>query len=250
MKSSQNTEPGVSLFLPIYNSEKIIRTNLPKCHSALSQSDVCFEIIIVDDNSSDQTHLFGKAINESHQKDGAKIRFISYDQGPSRRENLARSFPRAQYEIMGYIDADLSCEISYFIKAMQLLKKHNADIVIGSRYIPGAKAKRRWFRLIISLAYNYVLRIALGSKLRDHQCGLKIFRKDRAMPIIEQMGYDEEFVRGWFWDAEFLIRADRAGLKIIELPVVWTYAETSSFSFLREIKCIAAILKFKKSLHR
>jgi glycosyltransferase involved in cell wall biosynthesis len=250
MDTSEHPGNGVSLFLPVYNSARIIRNNLRKCYSALSQTQHCFEIIIVDDNSSDKTYRFGKAINSGCQQTGAQIRFVSYTKGPSRRENLARSFPLAQYEILGYIDADLSCDISYFLEALRLLKAQDADIVIGSRYIPGAKIKRRLSRLMISLIYNYVLRIVLGSKLKDHQCGLKIFRKSRAMPIIEKMGYDEEYVRGWFWDAEFLIRAKRAGLKIIELPVKWAYAESSSFNFLREIKCVAAIVKLKKSLNQ
>jgi len=248
MSSPSEPESGISLFLPVYNAARIIRDNLRKCCNALLLANRRFEIILVDDNSADKTYRFGRAISARQQAPGAQLKYVAYDKGPSRRENLAQSFPLAQYEIMGYLDADLSCDVSYFLEAVNLLAEEEADVVIGSRYIPGAKAKRRLSRLIVSLAYNGFLRIALGSKFKDHQCGLKVFRKSRVLPIIAEMGYDGAFIRGWFWDAEFLIRAKKAGLKIIELPVEWVYAESSSFNFIREMRCVPAIIRLKKKL--
>jgi hypothetical protein len=249
MKLLQHPESGISLFMPVYNSAGIIMDSLRKTYEALSLSKNDFEIIIVDDNSTDMTCRIGKTINQGQWDAARQIRYVSYDRGPSRRENLARSFPMARYEVMGFIDADLSCDISYFLKAVHLLEEHTADIVIGSRYAPGARAKRRLFRLMISMVYNHALGILLDSTFKDHQCGLKVFRKSRAMPIVEKMGYDENYARGWSWDAEFLIRSQKAGLKIVEMPVHWIYAESSSFNFFREMKCVPEMVKLRKSLN-
>lgn len=249
MKLSKNPETGISLFMPVYNSAGIIMNSLKKTYETLSLSKINFEIVLVDDNSTDETCLIGKTIRQSQWDAARRIRYVSYDRGPSRRENLARSFHLSRYEIMGFIDADLSCDIFYFLKAVHLLEEQAADIVIGSRYAPGAKAKRRLFRLMISMVYNHVLAILLDSTFKDHQCGLKVFRKNRIMPIVEKMGYDEKYVRGWFWDAEFLIRSQKAGLKIVEMPVQWIYAESSSFNFFREIKCVLEMIKLRESLN-
>jgi hypothetical protein len=62
------------------------------------------------------------------------------------------------------------------------------------------------------------------------------------------MAYDHEYRRGWFWDAEFLIRAQAQKLKIIEMPVEWHFARTSTFRFFREWKCIGSMVKLKTEL--
>lgn len=243
-------ENKVSLFIPVYNAARLIRKDLKKSYNALLQLGDDFEIIIVDDNSSDESYRFERVINRARQRSGREIRYISYDKGPSRRENLAKSFYLAKYEVIAFIDADLSCDVSYLLKAINILKGESADIVIGSRYIKGAKVKRRPLRRTFSFFYNTTLRLAFGSKIRDHQCGLKAFRKKTIMPIIDRMGYDDEFIRGWFWDAELLIRAQEAGLKIIEMPVEWHYSDVSTFNIRRELRCLKSIFKLKRELKR
>ena len=238
----------VSLFIPVYNLAKLIKKDLRKCYSALSQLDDDFEIVVVDDNSSDKTYRFGRLINRIKQATGKDIRYIHYGRGPSRRENLAASFYSAKYEIIGFFDADLSCDVSYFLKAVNLLNEKGADIVIGSRYIKGAKAKCRVVRRVISFFYNSILKLIFKSGINDHQCGLKVFCRSIVMPIIDKMGYDDKYVRGWFWDAELLIRAQRRKLKIIEMPLEWHYADTSTFNIRRELRCLKAIIKLKRDL--
>lgn len=240
----------VSLFIPVYNASGLIKNDLRKCYNALLQLNDDFEIVIVDDNSNDKTYRFSRVINMAKQIMGKDIRYIRYDKGPSRRENLAASFRSAKYGIIGFLDADLSCDVSYFLKAVNLLKEKRADIVIGSRYIKGAKAKRRVVRRVLSFFYNSILKLMFKSKINDHQCGLKVFRRSTVMPIIDKMGYDDKYVRGWFWDAELLIRAQKEKLNIIEMPVEWNYADTSTFDIKRELRCLKAIIKLRRDLKR
>lgn len=243
-------ENAVSLFIPVYNAARLIRQDIKKSYAALLRLGAGFEIIVVDDNSTDVSYRFQRVINKAKRVTGKQIKYISYNTGPSRRENLAKSFYLAKYEIIGFIDVDFSCDISYFLKAVKLLIDKSADMVIGSRYIKGAKVRRRPVRRILSFFYNFVIKILFNSTIQDHQCGLKVFRKSAIFPILDKMGYDEKYVRGWFWDAELLIRAQKAGLKIIEMPVEWHFSDSSTFNFKRELRCLSAILKLKEKLGR
>lgn len=238
----------VSLFIPVFNVAKLIGKNLRKAYDALVQLETDFEIFIVDDNSSDKSYRFKKLIDKIEQTAGKELKYVAYSQGPSRRENLAKSFYLAKYPIICFVDADFSCDISFLLKAIRILEEKSADVVIGSRYISGAKVQRRLFRRFCSFCYNKTIKFLFASKIEDHQCGLKVFRKDKIMPIIDKMGYDNEFVRGWFWDAELLIRAQKANMQIIEIPIKWHFAPVTAFNLKRELRCLKAIVKLKRTL--
>jgi hypothetical protein len=88
----------------------------------------------------------------------------------------------------------------------------------------------------------------LRSRILDHQCGFKAFKRDVFHSLAVSAGYDGSHKRGWFWDAEILIRAQREGYKIREVPVRWTAAKKSSFNFTRELKVIPYMLSFRKRI--
>ena len=120
--------------------------------------------------------------------------------------------------------------------------ENGADIAIGSRY-SGLKAKRESKRLAISFVYNKIMRILFLTKIKDHQCGFKAFKRE-LLPIISGMGFDNK--RGWFWDVEFLARAKRAGYKIKEFPILWVRSERkSSFNIKRELRMIPYVISLR-----
>jgi len=127
--------------------------------------------------------------------------------------------------------------------------KEGADISIGSRYM-GISAKRTFLRRAMSVVYNTFIRIYFGSKIRDHQCGFKAYKRDVIHRLIDKAGYDKKLIRGWFWDAEILIRAQKEGYKIAEFPVEWICGESSSFKFRREIKLLKYVIKLKSRLNK
>jgi len=238
----------ISLFIPVYNCAWLITQDLRKSYNALLKLRDDFEITIVDDNSTDKSYRFKRLIDKAARGTGKDLKYVSFQKGPSRRENLARAFYAAKYDIICFIDADFSVDISYLLKAISVLKEKSADIVVGSRYIKGANAVRKPMRRLFSFFYNLIIRMVFNSGIKDHQCGLKVFRKEAVMPVIEDMGYDEKFIRGWFWDAELLIRAQKKNLKIIEIPVESLETSVSTFSFFREIKTLHAMIKLKRKL--
>ncbi len=232
---------GVSVFVPTYNSKAILEKNILEIYNYFKKIQDEFEIVIVDDNSKDDSINILKRLSEEYKN----IRFIASTIGPSRRENLAQAFREARFDYVIFMDLDLATRIENLNRLLEYIS-NGYDIVTGSRYL-GIKPTRQLYRQVISTIYNLIMRVYHNSKIYDHQCGFKGGKQDVFIKLIDEMGYDNSFNRGWFWDAEFLIRAQKKGLKIKEFPVNWHYAEKSSFSFFREIRMIPSIimLKFK-----
>jgi len=226
----------ISVFIPVYNEEEIIEDSLKKIIKEMKNIGRNFEIIVVNDGSTDRTYEIIESIPHVIARHYA---------GPSRRENLADSFFHSGSEIGAdniiiFMDSDLSVPLKH---VKDLLKEldDGADIVVGSKY-SGIKATRSFYRRFFSVMYNFVIRTMFQSKIKDHNCGFKAFRREM-LAIISEMGHNS--VRGWFWDAEFLIRAQKLGCDVREIPVDWTRAEKSTFSLKREIKLIPYMIKLR-----
>ena len=235
----------VSLFIPIYNEERIIDFHIRKIKWVLENLPQEFEIFIVDDASTDNSKRILKEISESDKV----VHHLRYEAGPTRRENLAQSFKKANGEIIAFMDMDLATNLKHLPTLISEVED-NADIAIGSRYVPGAKIKRRLLRRVISIAYNYFVRFYFSSKLSDHECGFKAFKRQVILNLVKEMGYDETLTRGVFWDTELLVRAQFHSYKIKEIPIEWTEADKSALNFRREIKMIPYLLRFKKRLKK
>jgi glycosyltransferase involved in cell wall biosynthesis len=202
----------ISVFLPVLNEEAILEESVYGLWGFLRKKFESFEIFIVDDGSDDATpEVAGKLRSEG------KIRCISFEKGHSKRENLARSFGKSSGNIILYIDADMAANITALPGMAEDMK--NYDIIIGSRYVKGSAVRRKLSRRAISTVYNALIRIIFKSKIRDHQCGFKAFRRKALFSLLDEMGYDRDLKRGWFWDAEILIRAQRRHFRIKEVPV-------------------------------
>ncbi len=231
---------GISLFIPVFNSAKIIENTIIKVNFVLKKLNQPYELIIVDDNSKDNT----ETIIDPILKKNKHIKYLKMLRGPSRRENLSLAFYKGKFNYAAYLDADLSTKLDGLSEMIRFLEE-GYDIIIGSRYLSNSKVKRRFFRKIISFVYNRFLRFLFGSKLLDHQCGFKAFKREKLLILIDEAGYDYTFKRGWFLDAEILIRAQKHNFKIKELPVNWSEGKQSSFNFLKELLMFKRIIELK-----
>jgi len=244
--SKQKNVPkeGISLFVPAYNEEKIIKENILTLYNILNNIATRFEIIIVNDNSKDKTRQIANELTKMHKN----IILLNFTNGPSRRENLGEAFRRAKYNTIMFCDLDLATDINSIPELLNHIK-NGADISTGSRYLTH-KPNREKSRLVISKSYNWFMQKYFESKLKDHQCGFKAFKKETLSPLLDELDYDSTFCRGWFWDAELLIRAQKKGYKIIEFPVIWNSGKQSSFSIKRELRMLRYILNLKRKLKK
>ena len=240
-----NDKSMLDIFLPVYNEEGCISNNLETLFEFLeSIENRDINVIVVNDNSSDST--LDELLSVEVQ---LPISIVNFKSGPSRRENLCIAMRKSKSPYVLFMDFDLPFALDC-LKLIIADLTSGKDVVIGSRYIEGSKIVRKWDRLLISRFYNGFMRIFFGSKIRDHQCGLKAFRTPVFLKLSEKVGIDYSYKRGWFLDVEILLWAQKYDFEVSEIPVNWKYREKSSFSIMREIKMIPKIFELRSKLKR
>ena len=217
-----------SLFIPVYNEEKIIEKNLLKIFKKLDELNSDYEIIVADDGSTDSTAKIVRKLEKKYKN----LKLYRSEKNLGRGEILSASFKIANGKFIGFMDIDLATDLNYMKDLIENLK--NTDVVTGSRWLKKSLVKRGFFRWTISFFYNkFLLKALFNSKVKDHQCGFKGFKKKIAIKLVEECGIRND--RRWAWDTEMLIRAQRHGYKIKEFPVEWDAGKETKFKFLRDI---------------
>lgn len=221
----------LTMFMPAYNEQKIICDNALRASRALR--DVCSalgmsaRLIVMDDGSDDAT---AAEVHRAIEQDGS----IGYQwaPGPSRRENLVRAMLAADTRYVGWMDADLATSLDSLHELVAMSVRY--DIVTGSRYLPSSVAERSLHRMLISRGYNGLVRLLFGSRIRDHWCGFKIFDRSALIAITENIGVGITG-RKMFWDAQMWVCAQRLGLRILEIPVLWREGEKTALRVYTEL---------------
>jgi len=200
----------ISIVFPAYNEAERIEKAIKETEKFLKKINYDYEIIVAEDGSTDGTDkIVQELVND-------KIRLFHSDVRLGRGKALMNAFEKAKGEIVISMDVDLATNIKHLKDLIEAIE-NGYDIAIGSRLIEGSKAKRSFERLLYSKVYNFLVRALLKSKIKDHQCGFKAFKKD----IVVKLGKEAKD-NHWFWDTEILVLAQRKGYKIKEIPVEWT----------------------------
>ncbi len=200
----------ISIVFPAYNEAERIEKAIKETEKFLKKINYDYEIIVAEDGSTDGTDkIVQRLVNE-------RIRLFHSDVRLGRGKALMNAFEKAKGEIVISMDVDLATNIKHLKDLIEAIE-NGYDIAIGSRLIEGSKAKRSFERLLYSKVYNFLVRALLKSKIKDHQCGFKAFKKD----IVVKLGKEAKD-NHWFWDTEILVLAQRKGYKIKEIPVEWT----------------------------
>jgi len=136
---------------------------------------------------------------------------------PGRGRALRTVWSGSDADVLAYMDADLSTDLNALLPLVAPLLSGHSDVAIGTRLAHGARVIRGPRREILSRGYNLLLHAVLGARFSDAQCGFKAISRARAGALLP-LATDP----GWFFDTELLILAQRAGLRIHEVPVDWT----------------------------
>jgi len=199
--------------IPVYNEEKILEENTIKLLNFLKKkfTDEIWEIIISDNNSSDNTSKIGKALAQAHEEIGY---FFVQEQG--KGSAVVRAWQSRQADIYTFMDADLATHLDAFPGLLAAVRGGDYDVACGSRFLKGSSVNRSILRKCTSLGYRALVKVFLGIKTKDLPCGFKAVTKKVVDEIIPQVQDG-----GWFFDSELIILSEKNGFKIKEIPVQW-----------------------------
>lgn len=218
----------LSLVIPAHNEAHSLARAVDAAAGALK--GVPFEIIIAEDGSTDGTDKIAEALARKL----SFVRHLHSAEKLGRGRALCRAFNVAKGKYVAYMDADLATNPKH-LKEMVVLLANN-DVVTGTRYSPESNSRRSAKRLALSKGFNVLVKTVLGSRLNDHQCGFKGFRREVALELCAKARE-----KHWFWDTEVLVLAQRRGLRIAEIPVEWKENEQKSkVNFRRDVVGMAS----------
>ncbi|MDD2613998.1 MAG: flippase-like domain-containing protein [Methanosarcina sp.] len=218
---------SVSVVLPAYNEAANIEKAVFVTAETLSKITDLFEIIIAEDGSTDGTDKIASRLSEQY----AYVVHLHSNMRQGRGKALNRAFKAASGEVLCYIDVDLATDMKYLEKLVRAVSTDGYDFATGSRMMPESDAKRPFKREFASRGYNFLVRLFLHSKLYDHQCGFKAFRREALFELLDEIENEH-----WFWDTEILVRAQHKGYRVIEFPVYWRHGGSSKVNLAKDVK--------------
>ncbi|WP_330297336.1 glycosyltransferase [Streptomyces sp. NBC_00503] len=205
-------EPVLDVVIPVFNEEKDLGPCVRRLHEHLTRTfPYPFRITIADNASTDRTPEVAAWLAASV----AGVRSTRLEE-KGRGRALRTVWGDSEAPVLAYMDVDLSTDLNALLPLVAPLISGHSDLAIGTRLAPSSRVVRGAKREFISRAYNLLLRSSLSARFSDAQCGFKAIRREvaeRLLPLVEDSG--------WFFDTELLVLAERAGLRIHEVPVDW-----------------------------
>ena len=207
MSADSTATPHVSIVIPIYNEERILPEAVASLRANLRERGWSYEIILAENGSKDRTIAIATELAASHDD----VKFFSLGEpnyGRAMKEGILRA--RGVFVICEEIDL---CDADFHARALELLEASSADLVIGSKLIAAAEDDRPFVRHAASMLYNGLLRVTVGFRGTDTH-GLKAFRRAALLDTVKACLIEKDV-----FASEFVIRADRGGVPIKEIPV-------------------------------
>jgi hypothetical protein len=206
------TGPALDVVIPVHNEEAGLESCVERLYTYLgTHVPYRFRITIADNASTDGTLAIAHRLAERFGEVTA-VHLAEKGRGQALRQVWSTS----DATVLAYMDADLSTDLTALLPLVAPLLSGHSELAIGSRLAHGSRVVRGPKRELISRCYNLILRGTLAAGFSDAQCGFKAIRRDvatRLLPLVEDTG--------WFFDTELLVLAERAGLRIHEVPVDW-----------------------------
>jgi len=221
--------PPLSVIVPAFNEARRLTNNLPALLIYLQDLRPAAELIVVDDGSSDQTARVAEEFFARHPEVPARV--LRFEQNRGKGHAVRAGLLAARAPIALFSDADLSTPIAELPKIIEPIEAGNYDIVFGSRALDRNLIGHRqpWQREQSGKIFNGIVRLLTGLPFYDTQCGFKAFRMEAARPVIAQGRVD-----GFGFDVELLLLAQRAGLRMLEVPVRWDHNEGSKVHLVHD----------------
>ncbi|MFD9374930.1 glycosyltransferase [Streptomyces sp. NPDC059999] len=204
--------PVLDVVIPVFNEEKDLGPCVRRLHEHLTRTfPYPFRITIADNASTDRTPEVAAGLAAAVEG----VRSTRLEE-KGRGRALRTVWSHSEAPVLAYMDVDLSTDLNALLPLVAPLISGHSDLAIGTRLARSSRVVRGAKREFVSRAYNLLLRSSLSARFSDAQCGFKAIRREvaqRLLPLVEDTG--------WFFDTELLVLAERAGLRIHEVPVDW-----------------------------
>jgi len=221
---SESSRYFLSVVIPAYDEEMRLRTSLPVLRDYLRNQDYLWEVIVVDDGSSDRTSKIPMEIFSESET----VRVLENPGNRGKGYSVKQGLLAANGELILVTDADFSTPIEEFEKLRACLKE-GWDVAIGSRSLKDSDVQisQPWYREGMGRIFNVFVQMTVLRGFIDTQCGFKISNGNLARKI-----YGESVIDGFLFDIEFLKKAKKNAVTIYELPIHWTCDRDSRLSLL------------------
>jgi putative flippase GtrA len=202
----------VDIVIPVYNEQEGLLNSVGRLYAFLASSfPFTWRITIADNASTDRTWVIAQELVAVLPN----VVAVHLD-AKGRGRALNQVWSGSDARVVAYMDVDLSTDLGALLPLVAPLLTGHSDVAIGSRLARSSRVVRGPKREFISRSYNFLIRATMHARFSDAQCGFKAMRTEcarRLLPLVQDTG--------WFFDTELLLLAERAGLRIAEVPVDW-----------------------------
>lgn len=232
--ADNSSSPYLSVVIPAYNEERRIDGSLREAWAYLDQQPYRSEIIVADDGSTDKTAALAERVAAEYPQ----VRVLRLPHG-GKASAIRHGIRASNGQIVAFMDADLATPVTYLERFLEQIED-GADIAIGSREGAGShRVGEPEYRHIMGRVFNRLVQLLLLPGIHDTQCGFKVFRRQATHDIMcrARLYAEDETITGarvTAFDVELLVIARRLGLRIDEVPVVWTYGTHSKVNPVRD----------------
>jgi putative flippase GtrA len=213
----------LEVVIPVYNEERDLEASVVRVLDHLATLPWSCRVTIADNASTDGTAVVARRLAHTY----ADVRVVHLAE-KGRGRALKKAWLASDAAVLVYMDVDLSTDLNALLPLVAPLISGHSDLAIGSRLGRGSRVDRGPKRELISRCYNLLLRGTLRARFSDAQCGFKAIRADVAREVLPLVEDD-----AWFFDTELLVLAERAGLRIHEVPVDWVDDPDSTVDIVR-----------------
>ena len=230
----------ILVVIPAFNEETLLERSVARLHGYLSLvRRFEFEIVIADNGSTDRTPAIADSLGRKYS--GVRARHLH---SKGRGGALKTVWSESQADILSYMDADLSSDLAAFPALISPLADGQFDLATGSRLLDPKRTTRCFHREVTSRGYNLLVRVMLGARFSDAQCGFKAITREAAqqlLPMVED--------RGWFFDTELLAIAEKLGYRLWDLPVCWVENRASHVKIIRTaVDDVRGLIRLRRKL--
>lgn len=206
----ERKHPYLSIVIPAYNEEKRIADTLIETQATLNSFSISFEIIVVNDGSSDRTFEEAEKIAKNYDN----IKVVHYTNNGGKGNAIKYGSKFVSGDLVTFLDADLELHPRLLKGFLEIMEKNNADVIVGSKRHPLSKVNYPYDRKILSWLYHLMIKACFNLPVNDTQLGLKLFRRDVIESVLPKI-----LVKRYAYDVEILVNAHKMGYKIMEAPI-------------------------------